>query len=81
MVVSLVNLKLKYHNVHDKPIEVCIDLSRSKRIYKAFQLDQNKVKDKEMEINVASLIDKLKEMDIQPHVIKACYLDRMSRNG
>lgn len=37
VVVSSVHLKLKYSNVHDKPITINNSLSREKKIYKALQ--------------------------------------------
>lgn len=35
VVASLVNLKNKYHNIHDELVTISTDLSGEKRIYKA----------------------------------------------
>lgn len=51
-----VHFKMKFHNVHHKPMMICAKLSSEQMIHRAFQGDQ-KGKDKEntMEINMASL--------------------------
>lgn len=63
---SPVHLKLKYHNVHDEVVTISVDLSIAKRIYKAFEHDLKEGEDSVIKINVASLIGKLKDMDVQP---------------
>lgn len=37
---SLIQLKLKYYNVHDEPTTINVNLFGEKRIYKALQQDQ-----------------------------------------
>lgn len=56
-VASPMNLKIKYHNVHDKPTTTTVNLTIAKIIYKSLQHDQReKGKEKSMEINMASLV-------------------------
>lgn len=52
IVVSLVHLKLKVHNIHDEPITLNIDISRSKRIYQALQKDHKEGEYKAIYINI-----------------------------
>ena len=40
----LVHLKRKYHNVHEKPVKISINLSRANKINKALQYYQKEVK-------------------------------------
>lgn len=36
---SSIHLMLKYHNVYDEPVMVCLDISGVRRIHKALQSD------------------------------------------
>lgn len=54
---SLVNLKLKYHNMQGEPGVINIDLEGAKNIYQVLQRDQRE--GVTMEINVASLTSQL----------------------
>lgn len=70
VVASPIQLKLKYHNVHDKSVIININILGEKWIYKALQQHQKEGEAKAMEINVSSLIKQLKDMAIQPSPIK-----------
>lgn len=52
-IVSLVHLKLKFHNIHGEPITIDAYIKGTKRIYKALHRDQ--LEGVAIEINVASL--------------------------
>lgn len=67
VVASSIHLNLKCHNIHDESMTIFSKLVEAWRIHKALQCDQSdKEKEKTMEINVTSLIEKLREMDIKP---------------
>lgn len=50
-------------------------------IYKDLQQDQKEGKGKGIEINVAFMIEQLRDMIIQPHTSKACHPDQTNRGG
>lgn len=39
IIASLVHFKMKYHNVHDEPITINVELTEAKGIYQALQQD------------------------------------------
>lgn len=54
MLTFLVHLKLKYQNVHDELMTVCINLLGAQRIHKDLKHDKSRKEEKNtMEINVA----------------------------
>lgn len=63
-VASLVHLKVKFHNLHDEPIIVNVDLVGAKKTLLNLQ-DQKKGENKAIEIIVASPIGQLRIMNIR----------------
>lgn len=67
VVASSIHLNVKCNNMHDESVTIFSKLVETWWIHKALQCDQSdKEKEKAMEINVTSLIEKLREMDIKP---------------
>lgn len=79
-VSSLIHLKLKYH-VHGELAMINIDLLEEKWIYQTLEQYQKEGDAKEMDINVASLIGKLKGMVIQSPPSKASHPKRTNEYG
>lgn len=77
VMASPIYFKLKYHNVQDESMTICVDLFGGKIIYnKALQHRQKKDKRKVVGMNIASVIAELIKMKIKPSVIKVNYYDR-----
>lgn len=57
-VASLVQVNLKYHNVHDEMVMINVELSRAEMINKPLHQYQNEGKGIDIEINIASLVKK-----------------------
>lgn len=64
IMASSVHLKIKYHNLHGEPTIINIYIEGAKIIYQALQRDQGE--GIAMEINMASLSSKLRDMNILP---------------
>lgn len=62
---SPIHLTFKYHNIYDDPMMISTNLYRAKTIYKALQQVYKKGEGKAIEIKVASLIRKLRDMAIR----------------
>lgn len=67
--------------MHDESVTISIDLLEAKRICQALQQDRKECEATTMEINVASLINQLKEMTIQPLTTEAQQSKLMNKNG
>lgn len=56
-IASPVNLILKYHNMHDKMVTICVCLGGARGIHKALERGYSEQgKKKAMKINITSLI-------------------------
>lgn len=62
VIASQVHLKLKFHNLHGEKIIVNVDLEGEKRIYQALEQDQGE--SNTMEVDVASITNQLRSMNI-----------------
>lgn len=72
---------MKYHNVHNEPFTISADLVETKNIYQSLEQKQKQCEATSMEINVVSLVRKLREMNIRPPTKKIPQIKSTSKSS